>query len=187
MKRLLHFYYISRRNCYFENERKLKFFNKYSMQNCIHECLSNASLEICNCVQYFQIRDQKSTLCFGIDDIVCFEKVLSVINDVTSDAFKFCDCLPSCNHIDYKFDVILQKLKESSVERNVTSSSLSIYFASDEFVVLKRHESFGAVTLVSNIGGLLGLFLGVSILSVVEIFYYFVIRFINNLWWSESI
>jgi acid-sensing ion channel, other len=64
---------------------------------------------------------------------------------------------------------------------------MSIYFADDEFIVLKRSATFGTVTFLSNIGGLLGLFLGVSVLSAVEVFYFFVIRFINNLWWSQSI
>jgi Amiloride-sensitive sodium channel len=76
------------------------------------------------------------------------------------------------------------KLQNKSEAR--TKSSMSIYIAEDEVFVFKRYATYGIVTLLSNIGGLLGLFLGVSVLSVVEVFYFFVIRFINNMWWKES-
>jgi acid-sensing ion channel, other len=62
---------------------------------------------------------------------------------------------------------------------------LEIYFANDEFIVYRRYAAFGAVTFLSNIGGLLGLFLGASFLSAVEVFYFFVIRLINNSWWKN--
>jgi Amiloride-sensitive sodium channel len=72
------------------------------------------------------------------------------------------------------------------VENNseVEKASMSVYFADNEFIVMKRYASFGTVTLLSNIGGLLGLFLGASFMSFVEVFYFFVIRLINNLWWK---
>lgn len=165
----------------------MKFFNKYTKQNCIQECLSNTTLEICGCVKYFQIRDQNSNFCSKRAENTCFDKVSSVISDINSEAFKSCDCLPSCNYIDFKFELFFENSIEPRRKENITSSSLSIYFSEDEFLVFKRFTSFGAVTLVSNIGGLLALFLGVSLLSAVELFYYFVIRFINNLWWNESV
>lgn len=65
-------------------------------------------------------------------------------------------------------------------------SMTTFYLADDEFIVYRRFANFGNVNLVANIGGLLGLFLGVSVLSVVEVFYFFVIRLINNLWWKET-
>jgi Amiloride-sensitive sodium channel len=79
----------------------------------------------------------------------------------------------------------MEKIRNQG-EGNVTKSSVSIYFADDEFFVSKRYLSFGNVTILSKVGGLLGLFLGISILSLIEFFYFFVIRFLNNLWWKES-
>ena len=37
------------RKCYFDGEKSLKYFNKYSQKNCIIECLTNFTLTICNC------------------------------------------------------------------------------------------------------------------------------------------
>ena len=58
----------------------------------------------------------------------------------------------------------------------------SFYFGGDAFVAYKRYETYGRVALLSNIGGLLGLFLGISLLSVIEIIYFFTLRFIDDFW-----
>lgn len=53
---------------------------------------------------------------------------------------------------------------------------LKIYFKEDDFISVSRSELFGVVDFLSNCGGLLGLFMGISILSMVEFVYYFSLR-----------
>lgn len=57
----------------------------------------------------------------------------------------------------------------------------SFYFGDDEFVAYKRFETYGRVGLLSNIGGLLGLFMGISLLSVVETIFFLTFRFLHDL------
>lgn len=45
------------RNCYKEDEKKLKFFNIYNQHNCEQECLSNFTFNQCQCVQFFMMRE----------------------------------------------------------------------------------------------------------------------------------
>lgn len=40
------------RRCYFDSERKLQFYKQYSLRNCELECLSNYTMEMCECVKY---------------------------------------------------------------------------------------------------------------------------------------
>lgn len=40
------------RQCYRDDERKLRFYRHYSIHNCRLECLSNISLARCGCVKY---------------------------------------------------------------------------------------------------------------------------------------
>jgi hypothetical protein len=40
-------------------------------------------------------------------------------------------------------------------------------------VVNKRSERFGFIDFISNCGGLMGLFMGISLLSIAELFHYF--------------
>jgi hypothetical protein len=58
----------------------------------------------------------------------------------------------------------------------MTIASLKVFFKDNEFVPLKRFQLYGTVDFLANCGGLLGLFVGVSVLSIVEIFYYFILR-----------
>jgi acid-sensing ion channel, other len=105
--------------------------------------------------------------------------------DESSPSVRQCDCLPSCRSIDYNINVHFEKFKTEN-ESDVERASLSVYFADEEFIVMRRYASFGTGTLLSNIGGLLGLFLGASVMSFIEVFYFFTIRLFNNLWWKKS-
>lgn len=42
------------RNCYFQHEKKLKFFKIYTLHNCELECRANNTLNECGCNAYFQ-------------------------------------------------------------------------------------------------------------------------------------
>jgi acid-sensing ion channel, other len=183
-----------------EHERKLKFFNVYTQHNCLQECLTNATVEVCDCARYFYIRellnfeniliteplftgDDSTKICHEYKDFECFLKIYVVMHDEDSQNVKQCDCLPSCSSIDYNTNVYVEKFKAEN-NSEVDRASMSVYFADDEFIVMRRYASFGTAALLSNIGGLLGLFLGASVMSFIEVFYFFVIRLVNNLWWN---
>lgn len=53
---------------------------------------------------------------------------------------------------------------------------LSIYFKEHQFITSKRSELYGLTDFLGACGGLLGLFMGVSVLSIVECIYYFTLR-----------
>ena len=53
---------------------------------------------------------------------------------------------------------------------------MKIYFKDSDFISVTRSELFGVVDFLSNCGGLLGLFMGISLLSMVEFVYYFSLR-----------
>lgn len=47
-----------RRNCYFNNERKLKFFKVYTQRHCELECVSNFTRTRCGCVKFSMPSEQ---------------------------------------------------------------------------------------------------------------------------------
>lgn len=53
---------------------------------------------------------------------------------------------------------------------------LSIFFKEHQFITSRRSELYGQTDFLANCGGLLGLFLGVSVLSIIEVIYYFTLR-----------
>ncbi|CRK90292.1 CLUMA_CG004020, isoform A [Clunio marinus] len=102
---------------------------------------------------------------------------------------KACGCLPSCSSIFYNtemsqtlFDVV-QSQRDVASDRSKTEefkdkaddyifSKFEIYFKEDEFIESKRTELYGWTNFLSNCGGFLGLLMGGSLLSLVEIFYH---------------
>lgn len=114
------------------------------------------------------------------DDMKCMQHILEKKDGLE----KFCDCLPDCNKIDYNFEIIEEREKLRAFF--FTNISASIYFVDNEFVAYKRYESYGTVSLLSNIGGLLGLFLGISVLSVFEVVYFVTLRLFHDLWFNRQ-
>lgn len=53
---------------------------------------------------------------------------------------------------------------------------LSIFFKEHQFITSKRSELYGQTDFLANCGGLLGLFMGVSVLSIIEVVYYCTLR-----------
>lgn len=113
-----------------------------------------------------------------------------------------CQCLPQCESLKYEIELVKTNYK-SYLRDYMSIASLKVFFKDNEFVPLKRFQLYGTVDFLANCGklsvtrflekiiqrielhsdsitlsgGLLGLFVGVSVLSIVEIFYYFILRY----------
>lgn len=93
-----------------------------------------------------------------------------------------CKCLPSCSSIHYdselsqtSFDIIKYYKANKAYEKRTDQyvhAFVSIYFKEDHFIESKRSELYGWINFLSNCGGFLGLLMGGSLLSLVEIFYH---------------
>ncbi|PSN49924.1 hypothetical protein C0J52_07056 [Blattella germanica] len=59
-------------------------------------------------------------------------------------------------------------------------SSVAFYYKDVRFVTRHRSELYGRIDFLANCGGLLGLYLGCSFLSIVEIIYFFTMRYCSN-------
>lgn len=104
------------RLCYFPDERKLGYFQRYSHLNCLAECRSEVVNQLCGCVPYFLPNNGSYRVCEMIDMICVREKrgayfgALPGLNKTMLDPIgtideKFsqrpCDCLPDCELNQY--------------------------------------------------------------------------------------
>jgi hypothetical protein len=96
-------FFVSRRGCYLEKEKPLKFFKKYMRNNCKSECLANRTVAVCGCAQFFMVREPSTRIC-GVNDMKCYKEVEKQLQNQDE-----CDCLLECGEIEYWTD---QKLKE---------------------------------------------------------------------------
>ncbi|XP_047984439.1 pickpocket protein 28-like [Leguminivora glycinivorella] len=179
-------YKSEQRQCYFPKDRKLLYFATYTPDNCRLECLSLYTYKRCGCVWYHMPHHNSSEIGTS-QQRRCVEKAQ---DELASNKLKQskCNCLPSCDSVHYDAEILktnfdikkhmkaMNKKYDYTISDNYNYSRLEIYFKEPRFVSMRRSELFGLTDFLANCGGLLGLFLGFSFLSLVEIFYFCTLR-----------
>ncbi|XP_031638903.1 pickpocket protein 28-like [Contarinia nasturtii] len=172
------------RQCYFANERKLRFFKEYTQHNCELECISNFTKRECGCVKFSYPRSIDTKIC-GAAKFVCSSQADS--NVYRSGAFDKCKCLPGCTSISYDaettqvdYDLVSFYSRSRSQPEfkleNSTFSSLVVSFKEEAFIPSKRSEYHSATEFLASTGGLFALYCGASLLSLFKLLYYFTLR-----------
>ncbi|XP_059480003.1 pickpocket protein 28-like [Neocloeon triangulifer] len=193
---------LSKRNCYFASERYLRFYRTYTQHNCIQECEANYTVSICGCVLFYMAKDQDVRIC-GKRDYKCAQEAranmeLSLYGEAADQGGPnrpSCRCLPGCSEISYSARISSSALTDSfSAKERFTPLSdhpvnityfkenyaiVHLYFSEPEVTAYELNEINDYVGFLSNTGGLLGLFHGFSILSLIEILYFMSVRLLG--------
>ncbi|KAF5270642.1 hypothetical protein FQA39_LY01380 [Lamprigera yunnana] len=207
-------YHPHRRQCYFPSERQLKFYKVYTQQNCEIECLTNFTLHRCGCVSHYMPHKKHTAIC-GAGKTICVHTALvtllteevekhidkSLGEDVKG-GHEECDCLPACTSLTYNSENSQADFNWPKVfDANKTNfkgltgaklTGMTMFFKEMQFITSERNELYGPTDFLANCGGLLGLFMGFSFLSFIEILYFLSLRLMCNLknyghhYWSGS-
>ncbi|CAF0813633.1 unnamed protein product [Brachionus calyciflorus] len=161
----------------------------YNQKLCIDLCFQNLIIQECKCYygNYPFFGDESISLCHSDLQTKCAESNIenyvtesNIINNVC-----LAECPLECKSMKFnKFyslnDFINEKNNEDLNDYfNFTGTnrrqmkkdliSLNVYYETLNYEVITEKESVEFVGLLSNIGGIAGLFLGISFLSLVEI------------------
>ncbi|KAF5291555.1 hypothetical protein FQR65_LT01868 [Abscondita terminalis] len=178
------------RNCYFYNEKMLLLYRIYTQENCLNECLVNATLSNCGCVPFYMPRVKGSKIC-GPGSVLCVQNsTVTYLRGVS------CGCLPLCRTMWYDIETtetewnskeltnVMVKYKswwKKAVGDLKHFSKLHVFFKEMQFLPAKRQEFYDFTDFVSKVGGLLGLCIGLSVVSVIEILHFCTLRIICNI------
>ncbi|XP_017055900.1 pickpocket protein 28 [Drosophila ficusphila] len=179
------------RRCLFSDENDLAYYRTYSRKNCELECEAKLLLRECSCVLYYLPRiDPLARVC-GPNDNLCTDRVQTEIESSLTNLS--CEsCWPGCFELTYKATLSTASIVSDprfQAGENLpdyifhgpysNASEISIlhfYYMTNIFRSTTKSEMFGFTEFLSNTGGLLGLFMGFSIFSVIEIFFYITVR-----------
>ena len=178
---------VKQRQCVFADEANLSYYNIYSKKNCEMECTSKLTEETCGCTLYYMPRT------FGDGSIICNRKKAScyekVLYDIAHSETNYsCNyCLPACFEINYDREISSSKLgtgfitSETIPSRDVNYihnnlAIIHIFFNDNAYGGFTKSELIGFTEFLSNTGGLLGLFMGFSVISLIEIIYFLSLR-----------
>ncbi|XP_039756123.1 pickpocket protein 28-like [Pararge aegeria] len=200
----------SRRQCYFPSERYLQYFKVYTQANCEMECLTNFTYARCECVHFGMPHGPNMAVC-NAGSVACIKKAQMELvtadietriaretqaNDTLGQARKVaseCRCLPACTSIEYEAETSQADYDWKAIYRaynipipeednDLLYARVMIFFKEAQFITSRRSELYGQTDFLANCGGLLGLFMGFSILSVAEILYFLTLRLFCLLW-----
>ncbi|XP_062125933.1 sodium channel protein Nach-like [Drosophila sulfurigaster albostrigata] len=166
------------RDCLFADEvPSWSVFKAYSYSACISDCTRIIQMEYCNCSLYnFNPFDNKQFPDCDYKGYLCVEQ-LGLISSDFQELKKYkgkCNCLPSCTEADL-MDIY------SSEELNTPGKlTISISMSIAPEYQFRRQVLRTKLDVIVSLGGILGLFLGASILSIIEFIYYFTFRAVNN-------
>jgi len=152
--------------CYFPHQKKLKYFNSYLQDNCKRECSWNKSICICGCApKSLYLKDVQQCDEKGLS---CWNKV-SIKDSSEQTDEESCDCKNNCEMTHFFFSLIREPLEDEKL------MPLVFYFDTHIITQVNLNVKHTFFDKISAIGGTLGLFCGVSMISILELLYYFVI------------
>ncbi|CAG9802120.1 unnamed protein product [Chironomus riparius] len=182
---------MQQRQCVFASENNLSYYNIYSKKNCEMECNSKLTESECGCTLYFMPRkyDNESKICSRLE-APCYENIIYKIQNTMNGNLSCNHCLPACFEINYGREISSSILGTGSFQ-TVEPQLSRVYNANyirDNLAVVHislnenaysgntKNELIGFTEFLSNTGGLLGLFMGFSVISLMEIIYFLSLR-----------
>ncbi|XP_068907791.1 sodium channel protein Nach-like isoform X1 [Tenebrio molitor] len=182
---------INTRGCAFADEIKMEWSNSYSYTTCMNECKAKEIKKLCGCIPYYFYHIRGRSRFCTLPDLACIKRnnvkiktskitynnylrgiLANTFNTQTSDYTTKCKCYPQCDEISYSYQQDQQPLQTSNVGLGSNVSILRVYFGHVSCMKLLRSVLITWELIVASVGGLVGLCLGGSILSVIEFFYH---------------
>ncbi|KAG6440350.1 hypothetical protein O3G_MSEX001229 [Manduca sexta] len=186
-----------KRQCFFQSERRLEYYNFYTDTNCQHDLLIREAKEMCDCVLYnWPRKNIWDQICSTDRDFQCINEVNAKVEEQLIYAYYedseeqgkagegTKSCHPSCNDIIYSSQVFYSDLIREHGDgspswgnpRHGEVTIVNVHFYEDLFLGQHRHAQYDDYYFAGAIGGLLSLFLGFSIISVAELVYFVFLR-----------
>lgn len=108
------------RQCYFHDEHKLNYMQRYSHINCLSECRTEIAYRLCGCVPYFLPNNGSYRIC-EMNELACVREnqpiyfgalpginksIIGPIGKVDTNMHHApCNCLPDCQLNEYPSEI----------------------------------------------------------------------------------
>ncbi|XP_055320058.1 pickpocket protein 28-like [Sitodiplosis mosellana] len=187
-ERLIENYNHKERKCIVGGvEKQLIFFKKYTQRNCQLDNLAFRTTAKCKCVTFAMPRLPNIPICRKPSQLQCVKTVEnSLMQQILNKTAISYNCLPACRSVSYDAEISMARLDRynhqramgqgGKLQRKRRYTRVFISFKDEQFFSSRRAEVYTTIDFIANCGGILGLFMGISILSIVEIVYFSTLR-----------
>ncbi|XP_037821585.1 pickpocket protein 28-like [Lucilia sericata] len=169
-----------KRDCLISDDVAL---SSYRQASCLVACQSQLIMQKCKC-QPYHLPNGKAEYECKLNDSMCYSDEYDTFKSAKCD-----QCLPNCYDVTYstlayKTDLLLHNYSISSLYSytNFTKDSfiVRVYLAKQVVPAIHKVTVMSWIGLLSDLGGVFNLCLGLSMVSVVEFFYYCTYRLAVN-------
>ncbi|XP_055079602.1 acid-sensing ion channel 2 [Periophthalmus magnuspinnatus] len=156
------------------------FFQVYSVTACRIDCETRYIVENCNCRMVHMPGD--ASYCTPEQYKDCAEPALAKLSAVEGSS---CMCRTPCNMTRYNKELSMVKIpsktsarylqkKFNKSEKYITDNILvlDVFFEALNYETIEQKKAYEVAGLLGDIGGQMGLFIGASILTILELFDY---------------
>ncbi|KAH8338593.1 hypothetical protein KR059_011747 [Drosophila kikkawai] len=179
------------RRCIFPDEIHDPYYKnlpgfKYWVGNCRTKCHQEHVVDLCKCSPhiFFPVTDKDNfTICKASDYKCLYDHRLTFSierhpdeKDFVDNLYKesmICDCFTSCTQLIFDRVFTTTTLDNNDTNTEAGTMRVDIFFQSGWFIQYQTTMRFTFVELLASFGGVIGLFLGASLLSAFELAYYF--------------
>ncbi|XP_037392983.1 acid-sensing ion channel 1C isoform X4 [Pygocentrus nattereri] len=157
-----------------------EYFSTYSITACRIDCETRYLLENCNCRMVHM--PGTSTVCTPEQYKDCADPALDFLVEKDND---YCVCETPCNMTRYGKELSMVKIpskasakylakKFNKTEQYIGDNILvlDIFFEALNYEKIEQKKAYEVAGLLGDIGGQMGLFIGASVLTILEIFDY---------------
>ncbi|XP_046846681.1 acid-sensing ion channel 4-A-like [Xenia sp. Carnegie-2017] len=158
-------------------DKKLPGVKKYTIAACYEVCKQNYIAKSCKCQPYY-MRDIKYKSCNVKEYINCvfpLEEIHSISLDYKCECSESCDSMKYDPYLSYGSFPNFASAALYSTSENTTLETfrrnllaIDIFYEDLNYKVLRQDPAYTLQSLLGEIGGLMGLFLGASILTMME-------------------
>lgn len=151
----------------FNDQRIVK---KYTNKICMDVCFAQTAIKRCNCIPFWLPSLNSSRRCV-FSDAKC---ALDVDYEYSrSNLSCLAGCRFPCDEINYKLSISSAKFPLNEKETDAQNKlGIAFSFGRRQTVVMQDEEYYMIQNLLSDIGGQLGLWSGVSVLTLVEVIFF---------------
>ena len=165
----------------------------YRQNDCLYLCLQQYITQKCGCYYTKYHMYYQAKACFNLTELICINEIeLGFANGYSQKCLSRCPL--ECDSVTYDYSVSTldfpsrefyeTSINDSSFYKNISDAfgtnatydlykenflSLNVFLSSNKYTKIMEMPKITSTDLISGIGGSIGIFLGFSIFSLVEV------------------
>ncbi|XP_050676132.1 sodium channel protein Nach-like [Leptidea sinapis] len=161
---------VKSRNCFVESDG----FNTNSYQSCVTMLLLKIAADYCQCLPFYYTSQNLNLvneyLPCNWAGHVCIYQMLGQVQEDLRKILSNNDCYQKCDFVQYETEADF--IKEDRNAREDGMTRVAVHYANNMCIKYRREVLYTWDQMLANLGGIFGLCLGGSIISIIEIIWF---------------